>query len=296
MKQCFSFNVKNLNKKIKKKNILQNISFNCKSGQIIGIVGPNGAGKSSLFKILSSLWNMDDGEILINNSNILELLNKDFFISSCIENVSLYHNLSGMDNIKIISNLYQINDINYINYLIDKFKLRENIDKKVYSYSLGMKQKLGLILTLIPNHDLLILDEPTNSLDIESVQVLHDIIKNLKSKNKLILISSHILEELESICDKVYILYNGKISYEYDRSNDNFTYITFDKKVTNVMFKDLFDISLIDIISENQIRIPNCLLNNILLNIENLNLNIEKISKNIDLKYEFNKITGGNND
>ena len=293
MENCFELRVKNLSKKIKNKDILVDISFNCKSGEIVGIVGPNGAGKSSLFKAMSFLWDINNGEILINNNNILEILNRKFFLSSSIEHVSLYENLSGMDNIKIISELYEVKDKEYINYLIDIFKLRENINKRVSSYSLGMKQKLGLILSLLPNHDILILDEPTNSLDIEAVQVLHNIIKDLKSQNKLIIISSHIMEEMESICDKIYILYNGKISYEYNKSDNNFIYITFDKKISRNTFNNLFDIELLDIISEKQIRIPSDLSNCIMSNLEKLDLNIEKFSRNIDLKYEFNKITGG---
>lgn len=292
MKNYFELEIKNLSKKIKKKYILENISFNCNSGQIIGIVGPNGAGKSSLFKIMSFLWDIDDGEILVDNNNILDILNKNFFISSSIEHVSLYENLSGIDNINIICKLYEVKDKVYINYLIDVFKLRESINKRVSSYSLGMKQKLGLILTLLPNSNLLILDEPTNSLDIESVQVLHNIIKDLKAKNKLIIISSHIMEEMENICDSIYILNNGKICYKHNKSDNDFIYMTFNKKISKNIFDNLFDIELLEIISEKQIRIPSYLSNCIMSNLENLNLSIEKFSKNIDLKYEFNKITG----
>lgn len=296
MAKTFNLRLENISKEINKNRILDNISFECKSGQIIGIVGPNGAGKSSLFKIISHLWKYNNGNIYINSESLENIVNETFMISSSIENVNLYENLSGKSNVEIIKKLYTLNNEEYINLLLKKFKLTENINKKVSSYSLGMKQKLGLILTLIPNSDLMILDEPTNSLDIESVKFLHDLIFKLKDEGKLVLISSHILEELDNLCDKIYILSGGKIVHEYNKDDDCNIFITFNEKISLNKLSVLIDLTLIQQINDYELRICENLLNDFLPKFIELGYSIKNISKSTNLKYEFEKCVGGFNE
>ncbi len=205
--------VKDLTKNINNKNILDNISFDIEQGEIIGFVGKNGAGKTTIIKCIAGLYSFDSGEININGYNIKtnfeEALSKVGFI---IENPEMYSNLSGLKNLKIWSLLYGKVDKIYLKELIKKVKLEKRINDKVATYSLGMKQRLGLVQALMHKPSILILDEPTNGLDPVGIMELRDILLGLKNeKNITILIASHMLSELENICDRFIMVDNGKI-------------------------------------------------------------------------------------
>lgn len=219
-----------VSKYIKNNKIIENISFSCNKGEVTGVVGPNGSGKSSIFKIISGLWSKTSGNILINNQEIdlndSMILRK---ISSFIEQPNVYENLTVEENIKILIDLYGISDLNWVNFLIESLNINSFKNKKLKKCSLGMKQKVGILMSLINDGDIVILDEPTNSLDIDSVKIVHDIIKIMKEKGKIILVSSHIIEELESIVDKVVILKGGQIKKIYDKQ--------IDEKIYNIEFK-----------------------------------------------------------
>ena len=218
--------INNVSKYINRKTIIEQISFTCKSGEVIGIVGPNGYGKSSIFKIISGLWYKTSGTILINNKQIEPsntcMLKK---ISSFIERPNVYENLTVEENIKIITSLYGISNLEWVNFLIERLNITSFKNKRLKKCSLGMKQKVGILISLINDGDIIILDEPTNSLDIDSVKTIHEIIKILKEKDKIILVSSHIIEELESIVDKVIILKDGHIKGIYNKHIDENIYI-----------------------------------------------------------------------
>lgn len=218
--------INNVSKYINRKTIIEQISFTCKSGEVIGIVGPNGSGKSSIFKIISGLWYKTSGTILINNKQIEPsntcMLKK---ISSFIERPNVYENLTVEENIKIITSLYGISNLEWVNFLIERLNITSFKNKRLKKCSLGMKQKVGILISLINDGDIIILDEPTNSLDIDSVKTIHEIIKILKEKDKIILVSSHIIEELESIVDKVIILKDGHIKGIYNKHIDENIYI-----------------------------------------------------------------------
>lgn len=205
--------VKGLTKNIRDKKILDDISFDIEQGEIVGFIGKNGAGKTTIIKCISGLYSFDNGDININDydvkTNFENALSKVGFI---IENPEMYNNLSGWKNLKIWSLLYGKVDFDYLQELIKDVKLEKRIRDKVSTYSLGMKQRLGLVQALMHKPSILILDEPTNGVDPIGIMELRDILLKLRNeKNITILIASHMLSELENICDRFIMVDNGKI-------------------------------------------------------------------------------------
>lgn len=266
----------NLKKNFSKIDILKEISFECNRGNITGFIGPNGSGKSSIFKILSGLWNYE-GNLFYGNVNFIDDKQKIIDnISSFIEVPNLYEDLTPRQNFDIYIKLHNINDLDWYNYLIKTFDIDEFLDLKIKRCSLGMKQKVAVVLALLKNSQVIILDEPTNSLDAKSVNKLHQLLIEIKNK-KIILISSHILEELESLCDKVYIINNGKIVNTTDLNNSNIYIVKFENNISEVnKLKSTKIISILDNstlklqVNELNMFLSECLSNNIkILNIRN---------------------------
>ncbi len=203
----------NLTKKFKQRKALNSINISIKQGEIIGLVGPNGAGKSTLIKSILGLYNVDSGIIKICGHNV-----KDDFVNAlanvgCIvENPDFYENISGRKNLQI-SNLMNCVEKNHnINRIAELVRLDKRIDDRVKQYSLGMKQRLGLCQALLNEPKLLILDEPTNGLDPLGIKELREILREINQKhNMTILISSHILSEIENICSRIILIDNGNI-------------------------------------------------------------------------------------
>ncbi len=200
-------------KKFGKKQILDNVSLEVKSGDILGFIGPNGAGKTTTIKLLLGLQSIDSGKVTINGYDIEKNFEKAIEkVGAIVENPDLYMYLSGYENLKLIKNMYKNVDKKRIDEVVKLVKLEKRINDKVSKYSLGMRQRLGIAQALIHKPNLLILDEPTNGLDPEGIKELRDLIKNLaENENMAIIISSHNLAELESFCNKVTIIKNGKI-------------------------------------------------------------------------------------
>ena len=205
--------VNNLSKKFKNFTAVDNISFQLHSGEILGFLGPNGAGKTTTIKMITGLVKSNSGSITINGYDI----NKDFEdamsnVGAIVETPHLYENMTGYENIKFFSNICKNATKEHIEVCIKFSGLKNRLNDKVKNYSLGMKQRLGLTIALLNNPKLLILDEPTNGLDPIGIKVLREFLKDLAhNKNLSILVSSHILTEMELLCDKVLIITNGKM-------------------------------------------------------------------------------------
>ena len=209
--------VNNLSKSFGKRKILDNVSFDIYEGDIVGLIGPNGAGKTTLIKTILNLYKSDNGSVRICSfdikKNLEEALSKT---GSIIENPDLYLNISGLKNIEVISLINDIKDKDYIKEMIEFVGLEGRITDKVKKYSLGMKQRLGIACALIKRPKLLILDEPTNGLDPKGIKELRKMLKIISEKEKIsILISSHILSEVENICDRILIINEGKIISDF---------------------------------------------------------------------------------
>ncbi|NOV04499.1 ATP-binding cassette domain-containing protein [Paenibacillus sp. LMG 31457] len=206
--------IENVEKIIRGNRILKNITLEVKQGEILGLLGPNGAGKTTLFRLITNLMRPSEGNIYVNgidaNSNHVQAAHH---IGAIIEVPHMYPYLTAYNNLKHFSF--------YSNHNPDKEKilevlcivgLKEAAKKKVRTFSLGMKQRLGLAQALLQNPDLILLDEPTNGMDPMGVKVFREHLHYLtKEQKKTVVISSHLLNEMEFLCDRVAFMSNGEI-------------------------------------------------------------------------------------
>lgn len=213
--------INNLSKKIYNNKILKNITLEVNSGEIVTILGKNGAGKTTLLNCILKLIKFEKGEILFCNKNIYEYSNKEYFnnISAVLESSeNVYYFMTGKENIEYFGGLYGLDKktvFNNIDYLIDEFDLRESMNKKVAYYSRGMIQKLAIIISMIINVKILILDEPTLGLDIFSKRKMLDILKKMsKEKGISIILTTHQMDIIEYLNERVIILEQGTLKYD----------------------------------------------------------------------------------
>lgn len=204
--------VDNLCKNIKKSSIIKNVSFELKRGEILGLLGPNGSGKTTILKMLVGLIKPTAGTIVIGNqslSNHFEYAIRH--IGAIIENPVMYDYLSGYDNLLHFFRMTSEFSYNRIDEVIELLNMEDYIHDKMSTYSLGMKQRVGLAQAILHQPTILLLDEPTNGLDPEGIISLREILKRLARKeNVSVIISSHILAEIEMICDSVMVIDQGK--------------------------------------------------------------------------------------
>ena len=204
--------VNKINKSYGKKQVLHDVSFEIDEGEILGFIGPNGAGKTTTIKLMTGLQKIDSGEVYINGFNIQTDFEKAIErVGGIIESPDNYQYLSGYDNLMMYARLYPDVTKKKIDELIEISGLKNRLKDKVSTYSLGMKQRLGIAIALVNDPNVLILDEPTNGLDPEGIKELRDLIKKLSKKGIAIFISSHNLSELESFITNACIIQNGKI-------------------------------------------------------------------------------------
>lgn len=203
----------NLNKVIKKKQILDNVSFDIQEGEILGFIGPNGAGKTTTIKLVLGLQSITSGKVEINGFDVQkEFVKAIEKVGAIVENPDFYMYLSGRKNLELVANMYKNIDKTRIDEVVKIVGLGNRINDKVSKYSLGMRQRLGIAQAILNKPNLLILDEPTNGLDPEGIKELREFLVKLAKEEKMaIFISSHNLAELESLCTKVCIIKNGKV-------------------------------------------------------------------------------------
>ena len=207
--------VEKLCKKVGKKEILKNVSFQIDEGDILAFIGPNGAGKTTTIKCILGLQRLTKGSITINGYDI----KKDFVkaithVGCLVESPDVYMYLTGMENLKIQAQMYKNVVLDDILRVVELVGLEQVIHDKVSKYSLGMRERLGIAMALLNNPKLLVLDEPTNGLDPEGIKDLRVLLKRLAKTGVGILISSHNLSELENYCNRVCIISKGKILEE----------------------------------------------------------------------------------
>lgn len=205
--------VKNLTKKFGKRVILDQVSVTLEEGEVVGLVGPNGAGKSTFIKSILGLYNIDEGDVKICGFDVYKQHRDALSKVGCIvENPDMYQNVSGRKNLKICALMNDLPKNTDIDSVVHLVRMESRIDDKVKTYSLGMKQRLGLASALLNHPKLLILDEPINGLDPQGIMELRQIVRDLSKKDKMtVLISSHILAEIGQMCDRIIMIDQGKI-------------------------------------------------------------------------------------
>lgn len=208
-----TLSVHNLKKVIGKKEIIKGISFELKEGEVFGFLGPNGAGKTTTIRMLVGLIKPTSGSIQIGGYNIEENFEEAMKHLGCIvENPELYPYLSGFDNLLHFANMLDGIGKERIREVTELVGLKDRIHDRVKTYSLGMRQRLGIAQALLGRPKVLILDEPTNGLDPAGIREMREFIRFLAEEEGLsVLVSSHLLSEIQLLCDRVAIISRGTV-------------------------------------------------------------------------------------
>ena len=208
-----TLSVRHLRKTIGRKEIIKGLNFELKKGEVFGFLGPNGAGKTTTIRMLTGLIRPTDGTISICGYDVRKEFTKAMQYLGCIvENPELYPFLSGWDNLVHFANMLPSVTEQKIKETVAFVGLDKRIHDKVKTYSLGMRQRLGIAQALLNSPKVLILDEPTNGLDPAGIREMREFIRNLAEKEGLsVLVSSHLLGEIQQLCDRVAIMLDGEI-------------------------------------------------------------------------------------
>lgn len=207
----------NLCKDFKKQKAVNNVSITVRENSIYGLLGPNGAGKSTTLKMITGMLRPTSGKVLFNGH---EWNRKDLEqIGALIETPPLYENLSAVENLEVRAKLLNIPKTR-IDKVLKMVDLQNTGRKKAGQFSMGMKQRLGIAIALLNSPKLMILDEPTNGLDPIGIQELRSLIRSFPSKGITVILSSHILSEVQLIADDIGIISNGILGYEGQMNKD----------------------------------------------------------------------------
>ena len=207
----------NLCKYFKKQKAVDNVSITVRENSIYGLLGPNGAGKSTTLKMITGMLRPTNGKVLFNGH---DWTRKDLEqIGALIETPPLYDNLSAAENLEVRAKLLGVPKAR-IDEVLEIVDLQNTGRKKAGQFSMGMKQRLGIAIALLNNPKLLILDEPTNGLDPIGIQELRSLIRSFPSQGITVILSSHILSEVQLIADDIGIISNGILGYEGQMNKD----------------------------------------------------------------------------
>ena len=310
-------NATNLKKSFDQFIAVDNIDLSVSRGEVVGFLGPNGAGKSTTMKMLTGFLEPDNGEIFINNINLKsDPLKAKEYIGYLPEGAPSYSDMIVADFLSFIGKMRGLNDnslSNRLEEMANQINLKEMWNRPIETLSKGFKRRVGIAQALIHDPDILILDEPTDGLDPNQKHEMRNLIKRI-STNKAIVISTHILEEVEAVCSRAVIIANGKLlandtpkNLENKFLNKNTLSIKVSNKINNVVSKDIKSLIKYDdvkiqktdmsthtiLISDNK-KVPN--LNTVLKQINKLKLDvIEANFQKVSLEEIFRKITSDNN-
>ncbi len=205
--------INNLYKRIGKRQIIQDLSIEANGGEVFGFLGPNGAGKTTTIKMIAGLYRITSGHIEICGYSVKDNFEKAIVnVGAIIEEPRMYNYMTGLDNLKYYASMYKGISESKINDMVAQFGMQERIKSKVKTYSLGMRQRLGLIQAMLHDPKLLILDEPTNGLDPKGIHELREFLKYAAHQcGVCVFVSSHLLSEMQMLCDRVGIIDNGRL-------------------------------------------------------------------------------------
>lgn len=204
--------LENVSKRFKNENVLNGISYSFESGKIYSIVGRNGSGKSVLLKIIAGLYLQDKGNVLFDNKNynmINEIPNN---LGIVIEQPSFINDLTGLENLKLLASIRNVATERDIVESLEIVNLKDDMNKKYSKYSLGMRQKLSIAQAIMEQQKVILLDEPFNGIDRQSVVAIKEYLKKVKNEDKLIIITTHIMDDVVDLSDVMLYIEDGMLN------------------------------------------------------------------------------------
>ena len=248
-----SIEVRNVFKYYGEQAAVKGISFSVKSGEIVGFLGPNGAGKSTTMKMITGFIPATSGEILVSGMPVgTDQLNPKQKIGYLPENNPLYLDMYVREYLDFVAGIYKLsNRSERVDLMIDTLGLEIEQNKKIGALSKGYRQRVGLAQAMIHDPEVLILDEPTSGLDPNQLVEIRELIKSI-GKEKTLMLSTHIMQEAEAICDRVVILSKGEIVADtptqrlHDQSEIKTVFVEFEGKVTKSQLSKIKDINKVD--------------------------------------------------
>lgn len=204
--------LENVSKRFKNENVLKGISYSFESGKIYSIVGRNGSGKSVLLKIIAGLYLQDKGNVLFDNKNynmINEIPNN---LGIVIEQPSFINDLTGLENLKLLASIRNVATERDIVESLEIVNLKDDMNKKYSKYSLGMRQKLSIAQAIMEQQKVILLDEPFNGIDRQSVVAIKEYLKKVKNEDKLIIITTHIMDDVVDLSDVMLYIEDGMLN------------------------------------------------------------------------------------
>lgn len=205
--------VEQLTKLYKNGRGVKNINFSIERGDVVGLLGPNGSGKTTIMKTIMGLCHADSGHVTIFGNDVEEDVERTLAkVGGLIERPAIFEYLSARENLKMMARYYPGVDNDRIDHVMEVVRISRYQKEKAGRFSLGMKQRLGLALAILSDPELVVLDEPTNGLDIEGTVEIREIIKRMAAeKGTSFLIASHLAPELEKTCNKVAVVHEGDL-------------------------------------------------------------------------------------
>lgn len=203
--------IKNIVKNYDNTAILNNVSITFEEGKIYGIIGRNGSGKSVLLKIMSGFVKPESGEVIYDGVDINkeEVFPKN--VGILLDNGGFIPSLTGFENLSLLASINKKIGDTQINDYLEKVNLTADKNKKYFKYSLGMRKKLGICQAIMENQKYIILDEPFNGIDKDSVNIIFNLFKELKKEGRTFIITSHIEDDIKNLFDEVYKVENGEL-------------------------------------------------------------------------------------
>lgn len=222
--------IENLTKKYKDKTAVDRLNVTLKPGVVTGFLGPNGSGKSTTMKMIISLVHPTSGKVTVDGKKYNDLPEPTKRIGTLIDPSALDKNLTAKQHLSIIATTANI-DLDRVNEMLEMTGLESVRNKKVKSFSLGMKQRLGVATALIGNPDTIILDEPFNGLDVDGIKWLRQLFRELADNGKAVVVSSHLMSEIQAVADRIVIIGQGKLLADMtieemnDKSLSSYVYV-----------------------------------------------------------------------
>lgn len=204
--------LENVSKRFKNENVLKGISYSFESGKIYSIVGRNGSGKSVLLKIIAGLYLQDKGNVLFDNKNYNMINEIPDNLGIVIEQPSFINDLTGLENLKLLASIRNIATERDIVESLEIVNLKDDMNKKYSKYSLGMRQKLSIAQAIMEHQKVILLDEPFNGIDRQSVVAIKEYLKRVKNEDKLIIITTHIMDDVVDLSDVMLNIEDGMLN------------------------------------------------------------------------------------